>query len=140
MAANFPTSLDALTNPLSTDPLNNPSHSTQHTNENDIVEAIEAKVGIDSSAVASSLDYLVKNTASSNPGHKHTLADGATDLTKASTAEVTTGTDDTKYVSAKGIRDATHTFTSPVINTGISGTAIDTSTDLDGSSASNTKV
>jgi|GEM_PF-2545798 hypothetical protein len=33
---------------------------------------LEAKVGIDNSAVVTSLDYLLKNTGSINPGHKHT--------------------------------------------------------------------
>lgn len=46
MSTNFPTSLDTLTNPASGDPLNNPSHSAQHANVNDAIEAIEAKVGI----------------------------------------------------------------------------------------------
>jgi hypothetical protein len=32
---------------------------------------LEAKVGIDGSAVATSLDFLLKNPASLNPGHKH---------------------------------------------------------------------
>lgn len=32
---------------------------------------LEAKVGIDNSAVATSLDYLLKNTSCINPGHKH---------------------------------------------------------------------
>lgn len=32
---------------------------------------LEAKVGIDNSAVVTSLDYLLKNPASINPGHKH---------------------------------------------------------------------
>lgn len=79
MAISYPTSLDTLTNPTATDKRNSPSHALQHANAND---AIEAKVGIDSSAVATSLDYLLKNTSSSNPGHKHTLANGATDVTK----------------------------------------------------------
>jgi hypothetical protein len=55
--ANFPTNLDTLTNPQATDTLNNPSHSTQHINANDILEALEAKVGKDSSAVTTSHDY-----------------------------------------------------------------------------------
>jgi phage-related tail protein len=59
MATNFPTSLDALTNPLSTDKLNNPSHSTQHANANDAIEALQAKVGVNSSAVTTSIDYKV---------------------------------------------------------------------------------
>jgi hypothetical protein len=59
MAINFPTSLDSLSNPLSTDKLNNPSHATQHANANDAIEALEAKVGIDGSAVTTSLTYKV---------------------------------------------------------------------------------
>ena len=37
------------------------------------LEAIEAKLGIDSSAVATSIDYLLKNAASVDPGHSHSL-------------------------------------------------------------------
>ena len=59
MSSNFPTSLDSLTNPSATDTTNNPSHATQHSNANDIVEALEAKVGVDSSAVTTSHDYLL---------------------------------------------------------------------------------
>jgi hypothetical protein len=39
--------------------LNSPSHSAQHANSNDAIEALQAKVGADSSAVTSSLDYKV---------------------------------------------------------------------------------
>jgi len=74
MAIGFPTTLDTLTNPESTDQQNDPSHSTQHANANDIVEALETKVGVDSSAVATSLDYLLKNSSSNDPGHTHTYA------------------------------------------------------------------
>jgi len=41
MATNFPASLDTLTNPTSSDSLSSPSHSAQHANVNDAVEAIE---------------------------------------------------------------------------------------------------
>jgi len=34
-------------------------------------DAVEAKIGADNSAVATSLDYLVKNASSTDPGHKH---------------------------------------------------------------------
>ena len=60
MATNFPTTLDSLTNPSSGNTLNSPSHSTQHANANDAIEALEAKVGVDSSAVTTSLDYKVR--------------------------------------------------------------------------------
>lgn len=59
MATNFPTSLDSLTNPASTDPLNSPSHSNQHTNSNDAIEALQVKVGVNGSADTNSLDYKV---------------------------------------------------------------------------------
>ena len=59
MATNFPASLDSLTNPTSSDSLNSPSHSAQHANSNDAIEALQAKVGVDSSAVTTSLDYKV---------------------------------------------------------------------------------
>ena len=59
MATSFPSSLDSFTNPLSSDTLSSPSHSAQHANVNDAVEALQAKVGADSSAVATSLDYKV---------------------------------------------------------------------------------
>jgi hypothetical protein len=64
MATNFPASLDALTNPTSSDSLSSPSHSAQHSNVNDAVEALQAKVGADSSAVTSSHDYLIADHAS----------------------------------------------------------------------------
>ena len=41
MPTNFPTSVDVLVNPTPTDSLNAPAHSTQHTNANDAIEAIE---------------------------------------------------------------------------------------------------
>ena len=59
MATNFPASLDSLTNPTSSDSLNSPSHSAQHANVNDAVEALQLKVGIDSSADTSSLEYRI---------------------------------------------------------------------------------
>ena len=64
MATNFPTSLDTLTNPTSSDSLSSPSHSSQHANVNDAVEALQAKVGADSSAVTSSHDYKIADHAS----------------------------------------------------------------------------
>lgn len=60
MATDFPTGLDALTNPAAANTLASPSHAGQHTNANDAIEALEAKVGVDGSVVATSLDYLVR--------------------------------------------------------------------------------
>jgi len=61
----FPTGLDAFPNPTASDLVENATadldHHAQHANANDAVEALEAKVGINSSAVTTSLDYLVAN-------------------------------------------------------------------------------
>jgi len=61
MAITYPTIIDSLNNPSGTDTLDSPSHSDQHSDTNDAIEALEAKVGVDSSAVTSSLDYKVEN-------------------------------------------------------------------------------
>lgn len=70
MSTTFPTTLQDLDATRGTvlQPLNNPSHVTHHTNEDDTIEALQTKVGIDSSAVITSLDYILKNTTG---GHDH---------------------------------------------------------------------
>lgn len=55
MATNFPDSLDSLSNPAGTDSLI--GHAQQHSNTNDAIEALQAKVGIDNSSDTNSLDY-----------------------------------------------------------------------------------
>lgn len=61
MATSFPTGLDALTNPISSNGLNSPDHAGQHADANDAIEALEAKVGVNGSAVTTSLDYKITN-------------------------------------------------------------------------------
>lgn len=65
MATSFPTALDSLPNPQADTPMNSGTpgleHDDQHTNANDAIEALQAKVGIDGSAVPSSIDYLLAN-------------------------------------------------------------------------------
>jgi hypothetical protein len=61
---NYPTSLDTLTNPTATDPQNNPSHSEQHANANDAIEALQAKVGVNGSAVTTSHEYKISSIES----------------------------------------------------------------------------
>lgn len=72
----FPTALQDLdaTRGTTGQPLSTPNHITHHTNEDDTIEAIQAKLGIDNSAVTTSIDYLLKSSSSSNPGHKHTFS------------------------------------------------------------------
>jgi len=130
MSTNYPTSLDTLTNPEATTNKNTLSHAGQHANANDAIEALQAKVGADSSTVGTSIDYLVKNTSSSDPGHKHTLANGATDVT-ASASELNqldgvtlpttiVGTTDTQTLTNKRVTPRVTTEVSsatPTINT-----------------------
>ena len=72
MASSFPSSLDAFTNPSSTDAMDSVSvpHATQHADLNDAVEALEAKVGADSSAVTSSHDYKIAQLEAGATGGK----------------------------------------------------------------------
>lgn len=64
MATNFPTTLDTLTNPTGTDKVSVVDHAAQHANVNDAVEALEAKVGVDGSAVTTSHDYKLSGITS----------------------------------------------------------------------------
>lgn len=65
MATNFPASLDSLTNPQASDTLASPSHAGQHADANDAIEALQAKVGVDGSAVTTSIDYKLRNLTGS---------------------------------------------------------------------------
>ena len=84
---NYPTTLDTFTNIDQTDTMEDSGieHDVVHNNEQDAIEALEAKVGVDNSTVTTTLDYKLRTGA--NPGHTHTLAYGATDIT-ASAAEL----------------------------------------------------
>lgn len=65
MTTTFPTTIDAftnITNPTTTTletEVGGRTHSEFHNDYNDAIEALEAKVGVNSSAVTSSLDYKI---------------------------------------------------------------------------------
>lgn len=82
----FPTTIDSNAVKTNTDEIT----STDQNDRAVQIEALETKVGVNSSAVATSIDYLLKSTSSSNPGHKHTVANGATDIVGAWTTFVST--------------------------------------------------
>ena len=114
MSSNFPTSLDTLTNPTATDPQNNPSHAGQHSDANDALEAIEAKVGINSSAVQTSHDYKLSTVTDANKAE--------TQANKRTSFQVTPN--DTAYPSEKLVKDsldAKAPLTSPTFATSING-------------------
>lgn len=59
MATSYPNNIDQLVNPSGSDTLASPSHSEQHTNANDAIEALETKVGVNGSTDPASLTYKV---------------------------------------------------------------------------------
>lgn len=79
MFISYPTSLDSFTNPASSSLLTSPDHAQQHTDANNAIAALEAKVGVTGSAVTTTVDYKLTSASSVDPGHKHTSA-SLTDL------------------------------------------------------------
>lgn len=77
MATSYPISKDTLTNPSARDPLSAPSHSQQHANANDAIEALQTKVGIDGSEDINSIDYKLSTLESqvSNIGNLTTTTE-----------------------------------------------------------------
>jgi hypothetical protein len=74
MASPFPTSLNTgATLPNSRVPGNTGS-AADNNKQADAIMALEAKVGVDNSAVTSSLDYKLTSASSTDPGHKHTTS------------------------------------------------------------------
>lgn len=118
MPTNFPTSLDSLTNPLSTDALNNPSHSGQHANANDAIEALEAKVGINSSAVTTSHDYKISQleTTRALVGSSNTFT--ANQIISASSTSDLLRITQTGTGNALVVEDETNPDSTPFVVTG----------------------
>lgn len=97
MSTNFPTSLDTFSNPGAGSSITSPSHATQHSDANDAIEAVEAKLGTGASTPASS-KFLVGTGA------------GASAWTKDVPTGTVVGTSDVQTLTNK-------TLTSPTINT-----------------------
>ena len=78
MATSFPSGLDSFTNPTAVDTLDSPPHDTQHADANDAIEALQAKVGVNSSAVTTSHEYRINSIEELNTneqtGTTYTLA------------------------------------------------------------------
>lgn len=83
----FPTALDSTIFPA--DKVDNVDYPVANdwNGFKDVLINVQSTMGVSGSAVAATLDYKLKNTSSSNPGHKHTLVNGATDIT-ATAAEL----------------------------------------------------
>lgn len=96
---NYPTSLDAFTNPTTGDFLNSPNHVSQHSEINDAVEALEAKLGISASTPTSG--KLLRGTGV-----------GSSAWDKDAPSGVIVGDTDIQTLTNK-------TLTSPTINTAV---------------------
>jgi len=94
MASNFPTSLDALTNPSGTDSMSSPSHAGQHTDANDAIEALQAKVGADSSAVTTSHDYKISALETDVSAAQTDITNLETDVTNINELQISNQTTD----------------------------------------------
>jgi hypothetical protein len=111
MATNFPTSQDSFTNPTSTNTLDSPNHADQHANVNDAVEALQAKVGVDSSAVTTSHDYKIAQLEGSSP--TITLAgdaSGSVTLTNLGSGTLTVTVNDDSHTHSYAATNHNHTY------------------------------
>ena len=107
---NFPTSLDNFTNPTGTDLLENSNaaldHDVQHSNANDAIEALQAKVGVDGSAVTTSHDYKLSEVTSTDKSVGKTATQTLTNKTLTSPtitgATITTSTVNGVTLSSTG--------------------------------------
>lgn len=95
MSINYPTSIDTTgtsgtLNVQTAGTALATGHVAAHQAESDAIIALETKVGVDSSAVTSTIDYLLKNAASINPGHKHTVTSVTLSLDDLSDVVITT--------------------------------------------------
>jgi hypothetical protein len=105
MATNYPGSLDAFVNPASGNTLDSPSHSLQHSDINDAVEALETKLGVGSATpgTATALFPLVAGTA------------GATSWTQLSATGITSGTATSGQVLTAGTATGTTIWSTPSV-------------------------
>lgn len=120
MAINFPTSLDSFTNPSGTQTLDSPDHAGQHSDANDALEALEAKVGISSGTP-------VANRVLFGDGNGSSKWSGTIDVGTVSTANLiaTSGTVSGILLGTVQITGGTVTtalVTSSTINNSVIGT------------------
>jgi len=105
---NYPTNLDTLTNPTAGDSVSVVSHASQHTDANDAIEALQAKVGKNTSEVTTSHDYKLSNvTGSAKAVASDTYATDKAGLEasiNANTSSITTKVGNTGNETIAGVK------------------------------------
>ena len=112
MATNYPGAIDSLTNPSAGDALTSPSHSAQHANANDAIEAIETELGTTPSGSESTV--AARLTAIENGTRMGTGSIGATQL--ADSAVDTAAIQDGAVTPAKLATSGRFTFPTGAAN------------------------
>ncbi|MFA6897246.1 MAG: hypothetical protein WCQ96_03100 [Patescibacteria group bacterium] len=97
MATSYPTSIQDLdaTRGNASDKLSSPNHADHHELEDKTIEALQAKVGADSSAVQSSIDYKLSEIAAGQKAVSKTAEQTLTNKTLGTGTKVAVGSDAT---------------------------------------------
>ena len=110
MSSNYPTGLDSLTNPASSDPLTAPAHHTQHANANDAIEAIESTLGTGVAGTVATVNARFNAIEAFVPtiGSAVTAAalSAAQSATSASAAGVYAGSTNSDYLATAALYDS----------------------------------
>lgn len=117
MATTYPGTIQTVTNPSGTSLLTSPDHAASHTTINDTMGAVQTKIGVGSGTPI--LGAIMQGTGNGTSAWTTTPTFVGTTTFNvavagsaiASAAEVTTGTEDTKIVTPKALKDAGVTAT-----------------------------
>lgn len=116
MTIQFPNNLDTLTNPNGNDQVSVVSHAEQHSDANDAIEALEAKVGVDNSAVTSSLDFKLSSVADGDTAVSNAAYTTDSSATSALISGLQTSDSDNVKLTGAQTVGGVKTFTdSPVV-------------------------
>jgi hypothetical protein len=115
VAISFPTSLDNFTNPSSGNTLDSPSHSLQHSDINDAVEAMQRKVGVGTAVAGSASAGQVLTISAAGTSTWSTPSQGLTLISTISISALSSqdfvGVFSATYESYRIMIRATHSTT-----------------------------